>query len=271
MSACTLIDKADVTPEMLAKLKFSFDDIYSSAENIEAASLAVKDANKKDFAMIPFCHTVEAKALGGDIFPGDDTAGPRTRSYIYKNMDELKIFSFNDFKDLQNLAQACKNLKARGEIVAWMITGPISIISSLLPIEQIFKTWRKEPDKIIKAFNELKDALLDSVKLICESGCDLISYADPAGNLDILGPRNAAFISQHFTAPFLKEAIEICKQYNTILSVCPLTAEALQKSNLFDDEHREERLERDEHDGIVCSCVKLIPNFNSRAKARPLI
>ena len=269
MSACNLVDKGDVTPAMLNKLKFEFKDIYNSAENIEAAALAAKEEYKRSFAMIPFCHTVEAKALGGDIFPGDDTAGPRTRAYIYKNMDELKLFSFNDFKDLNNLAQACKDLKARGEKVAWMITGPISIISSLLPIEQIFKTWRKEPDKIIKAFNELKDALLDSVKLICEAGCDFISYADPAGNLDILGPRNGVFISQHFTAPFLKEAIEICKKYGTVLSVCPLTAEALQKSNLFDDEHRAERLAKDKNDGIVCGCVKIMPKLEG--SARPLV
>ncbi|MBQ7570603.1 MAG: hypothetical protein IJT22_06720 [Synergistaceae bacterium] len=269
MAACTFLDKGDVTPEMLSKLNFEFSEIYNSAENIEAASLAVKKANNRAFTMIPFCHTVEAKALGGDIFPGDDTAGPRTRAYIYKDMSELKIFSFNDFKDLQNLAQACKDLKAKGEKVAWMITGPISIISSLLPIEQIFKTWRKEPDKMLEALNNLQAALLDSVKLICESGCDLISYADPAGNLDILGPRNAAFISKNFTAPFLKEAIEICKKTGTILSVCPLAAEALQKSNLFDDEHRAERIERDRGDGIVCGCVKIMPNFN--ATPRPLI
>ena len=76
MSACNLVDKGDVTPAMLNKLKFEFKDIYNSAENIEAAALAAKEEYKRSFAMIPFCHTVEAKALGGDIFPGDDTAGP---------------------------------------------------------------------------------------------------------------------------------------------------------------------------------------------------
>lgn len=271
MASCTLIDKGDVTPAMLEKLGFTFGDIYSSAENIEAASLAVKDENKREFALIPFCHTVEAKALGGDIFPGDDTAGPRARGYIYKNMDELKIFNFNDFIDLKNLAAACRDLKNKGYKVAWMITGPISILSSLMPIEQIFRTWRKEPDKMSAALDELKNALLESVKLICESGCDLISYADPAGNLDILGPRNGAFMSKNFTAPFLKEALEICKNTGTILSVCPLAAESLQKSNLFDDEHRDERLERDKHDGIICGCVKIMPDFNADAKPRPLV
>ena len=255
MGSCTFLDKGDVTPDMLKGLGSTFADIYSSAANIKAAARAVKETNGRSFALIPFCHTVEAKALGGDIFPGDDTAGPRAGSYIYKTLDEVELRPITDFPDVRHLAQAGRELKAEGERVAWMITGPISTLSCLVPIEQIFKAWRKDADKMGAILDELQGVMLDWVKLICDTGADLIPYADPAGNIDILGPKNGAFMSQRFTAPFLNEAAKVCGT-RTKLSMCPLAAEALMKAKLWGGDAEGEGAVGPE---VSCGCVKMMP------------
>ena len=255
MGSCTFLDKGDVTPAMLEGLGFTFGNIYSSAENVKAAALAVKEANNRTFATVPFCHTVEAKALGGDIFPGDDTAGPRAGSYVCKGLDELKLRSMKDFPDVRHLVQACRDLKAAGEKVAWMITGPISTLSCLLPIEQIFKGWRKDADRMAEVLREYETVLLEEVELACDAGADLISYADPAGNTDILGPKNGAFMSREFTAPFLNKAMKLCEG-RTKLSMCPLAAEALVKAKLWGADATGEGAVGQE---VSCGCVKMMP------------
>ena len=50
-------------------------------------SLAKALYAERDAAVIslPFSHTVEAQALGADIQPADETAGPRAGQYVLRN------------------------------------------------------------------------------------------------------------------------------------------------------------------------------------------
>ncbi|MFR5879440.1 MAG: hypothetical protein ACLUEQ_00780 [Cloacibacillus evryensis] len=58
-----------VSPALISSLGIAPEDIYASVENITAIAAAAGKSAGRDFALLPFCHTVEAKAMGADIRP----------------------------------------------------------------------------------------------------------------------------------------------------------------------------------------------------------
>lgn len=227
LSKCEHNGKAELSQETLKSIGLNFDVLYSSAENIVAAAIAVKNKNKREYTTVPFCHTIEANALGADIFPGDDTAGPRPASYIYQNIEDVKLYPIKESALILRLAEACIELKRRRERITWMIAGPISVLSCLLPLSALFKTWRKDTDNISALFGNFSKIMLEYTEQICAAGASCVSYADPAGIPAILGEKYSTFLSENFTSPFLEKVEKICGT-NTHLIICPLTKTTLQ-------------------------------------------
>ena len=77
------------------------------------------------------------------------------------------------------------------------------------------------------------------------AGVKYISYSDPAGGRDILGPKYGKLMAEEFTLPFLKRLGE-----ETAVTVCPLTAQALFSENLLAAAKAGEKGE------IAAACVK---------------
>ena len=85
---CSPENQEMISPELIRSLGMPPAEIYASAENIVKLAKAAGEVDGRGFVLLPFCHTVEAKALGADIKPADDTAGPRpgaTRSKARKS------------------------------------------------------------------------------------------------------------------------------------------------------------------------------------------
>ena len=78
-------------------------------------------------------------------------------------------------------------------------------------------------------FANLQQMLLAYLDAACRSGVAYLSYADPAGNADILGPKFTRLLTKQFTAPFLLQAQQLIETqgYQTTLLLCPLVAGAL--------------------------------------------
>lgn len=246
--SCKFKEGGEISPQIIKNLNIEFDKIYATKENIINLSKAIKEDNNSKTFVLPFCHTIEAKSMGADIKPADDVAGPRPGSYVYKTLDDVKKISVLEDPDTQRLLSACKDLKAQGHHVSFMVTGPISILSNLMDLTIVFKTWRKQPEKIQEVFDTISDILLEFVQEISKSGADLISFADPAGNPDILGAKYNTALTDMFLFPFLKKAISACEE-NTVLCVCPLAAANLSNQGLL--------TKADENEAnIACACIK---------------
>lgn len=248
---CKFSEKGDISPKLMETLGLDFGQIYDDKTNIIRIASAIKAENKSKTIVLPFCHTVEAKAMGGDIRPGDDTAGPRPGSYVYTSLAEIKKISVLDNPDAKRLLQSCADLKEQGETVVFMITGPISILSSIMDLTVVFKAWRKNPDSLRDVFGVIEEMLLEFVKAISEAGADIISFADPAGNPDILGGKYTASLAEMFLVPFLRKAIKVCAG-TTTMCLCPLAAATLSKMSLI-------KLEASGNGQLACSCIKKMP------------
>lgn len=226
--SCQYRDSPEGISEAVAKRGTTFAAIYESAQTIADFSLEVKQAIGAKFCLLPFCHTVEAEALDGDIRLGDETTGTRGGELVYHSMEPLQKRTFNYAKGTRIIAmlEACSILKNKGERVIYSVSGPFSILSCLLDTTILFKVWRKNKPQVQSLFEHLSSELLQYIEKVCSMGVDCISYADPAGNPKILGPRYAEQAAVQFTVPFLKNVQAVCRGHANIF-ICPLTAGSL--------------------------------------------
>ena len=229
---CCQRDQYLISEEMLSSLGIKASSIYENETTIARLAQAMGETTGTGYAILPFCHTVEAKALGADILPADAAAGPRPGRYVYETLSQIPLRSFVHTPEIQHLLAACQELHRTGNKVAFQITGPISMLSCLMDLSSLFRTWRKQPDAVSAFLEQLIPLMLEYVEAICCAGADAISYADPAGTGTILGPRYTEAILQLFTLPFLQAASEYCAD-RTALMVCPLTMADLTKTSAF--------------------------------------
>ncbi|MEG3005942.1 MAG: uroporphyrinogen decarboxylase family protein [Oscillospiraceae bacterium] len=231
-SSCRF-ENSDGVMETLNSLQLTFEEMYSSSETIADFAVALKEKRGQNFCTIPFCHTIEAEALGGEIHLGDKTAGSRAGKLVYSSIEEIilhKLFEKNDGR-IYLMLKACEILKKRGETVVFTVSGPFSILCCLMDTTSFFKIWRKEPEKAQKYFDHISKEVLDFAQHICESGADYLSFADPVGTPSILGPKFSKMMAENFTVPFLKELSKQCLGKTKIL-ICPMTAASLISTNL---------------------------------------
>lgn len=221
---CKSKDATGFSQEIIDTTALSFPESYNDSMSLAALAVAVKEEKDFPFCMLPFCHTVEAEALGGKINLGNGLIGPRAKEYAITSVEDLMQTVSIDFSKgrIHQVLLACSLLKERGEKVALEICGPYTIISSLMDISLLFKAWRKKPQLADNLFAFIGDNLLRYFKAACVAAVDIISYADPAGSLNILGPKYTEKTARLFTVPFLQKARESAAG-KALIHLCPKT------------------------------------------------
>ena len=208
-----------------------FPEAYLEAEAMVNFAKVVKLHNRTAMCQLPFCHTLEAEALGGNIRLGDGITGPRTGAYRCGSLEEVIELPPLDpetegAKRIQETLKACKRLKEDGESVIFLISGPITILNGLVDADVLFRALLKKPELMERIFEKLGNDILTMMKAAEAAGADLLSYGDPAGGVNLVGPKVAARVAKTFTAPFFSRADQELKKETTVL-FCPKTAFAL--------------------------------------------
>lgn len=204
-------------------------EIYIKKEQMIKADRLEREKRQRPFCMLPFDHTLEAENMGGNIRYGNETAGPRADSPVCGSLEELFSLPRMDLESgrMAETLAACRALREQGEEVVFQMSGPYTIWNTLIELKQVFKAVRKTPEQVEKLFQKLEGELLALLLEVKKSGVRIISYADSAGGLSILGPRMLEWTTDVFTAPFLRKAEYILGQ-EMVMILCPKTACALE-------------------------------------------
>ena len=94
---CTYDNSAGINGEVTEGLGLTFPDAYLHADTMAKLSRALKEHDGAAFCELPFCHTVEAEAMGGLVNYGNDKTGPRAKEYICTKTEELLELQPIDF------------------------------------------------------------------------------------------------------------------------------------------------------------------------------
>ena len=205
-----------------------FPRAYEQREEMVKLAKCIQQRNQSCFCMLPFCHTLEAEALGGHIVLGGVQSGPRVRQFAYASLDELeKKLQFNwELPRLQETVEACRALQEEGERILFQISGPLTILGSLLPPELLYRAMRKEPQRVQALFERIGTILLQLMKQLEVEGISLFSYADPMSAVNLIGPKPVEWLCKEFTRVFLQQ-MDLQLQKETLIFLCPKTALAL--------------------------------------------
>lgn len=230
---CTYQNSVGISPKVTEGLNLQFPDAYLHAETMAVLAKNIRTVEGVDFCELPFCHTVEAEAMGGQVNLGNERTGPRAKDYICTKPEELLALPEIDYTKgrIAEVLKACRMLKKQGEHVVLMISGPFTILNVLIDPRFVFKAMRKQPEVMQQVFDKLQEELLRFTEQAVLAKVDMISYADSSGSLNIIGPGNMEYMTRHFTWPFLKRASQITRG-RTQIALCPKTAFALTGTGL---------------------------------------
>lgn len=225
---CTYDNSIGIHGKMIKDLQLKVPEAYLEASSLVLLSKALKEREDAVFCEMPFDHTVEAEALGGKINLGDEKAGPRASEYVCQSLEELLLLPNIDYSKgrIHEVLLACEKLNEQGETVVLEISGPFTILNTLIDLKYIFRGLRKTPELMKQIFEKIEEELFHYVKEAEKHGVRFISYADPAGGVGIIGPKMAEQMVELFTYDFVKRSAEITER-DTMLLLCPKTSFAL--------------------------------------------
>ncbi len=225
---CTYDNSAGISEEVTSRLNLKFPDAYLDSDSLVLISKELRIRDGAVFCEMPFDHTLEAESMGGQVNLGDGRIGPRASSYVCSSLEEVLELPEIDYTKgrMYQVLKACEKLSEQEEIVVLQVSGPFTILNTLIDLKYVFRGMRKTPELVSAIFAKLSKELLRYVKEAENYGVRFISYADSAGGVNIVGPKVAAQVAEEFTYEFLK-SLELETKKETMILLCPKTTFAL--------------------------------------------
>jgi uroporphyrinogen-III decarboxylase len=232
-SSCGHLDSGGLDPQLAAELGLSFPEMHYNAQSMSLMAVAIMKKNRIGLAMLPFCCTVKAEALGAKINLGNSTVGPRPGDFVYKSLAEFleakREIDLNAGR-LAAVLKACEITVAHGHKIAVEVNGPLTILNCLMELSQVVKVWRKDERLMGQALQNLGAQIIRYVLALKKSGVSIISYADPIAAPHIIGPKYSRSLAQSFLAVFLNQLraelhglpVHLCPNNARLLIDCDL-------------------------------------------------
>lgn len=231
---CTGNDEETIDDIIMEKMGMSYEKINSDGANIAKLSQVIKEYKEYSYCRLPFCGTVEAESFGSKVTL-DHKLGNRISEYAIDSIDsvdELRAMNLTSGRIAQML-KAVSILKEQGEYVVFDVAGPTTIGTSIMNNLLFFKGARK--NKLNQLLELIEDSTVDYILEGVKRGVDIFSYADPAGGIDIVGPKVYKDVTGQSTYNMLKKLEG--KLGSAAIHLCGKTSTSLQSAGFLESEN----------------------------------
>jgi len=201
----------------------------SDVDAMVEAAIKVHELTGFENYGVPFCMTIESEPFHVEVDLGSKLVEPRITKYnedILNNLDEIKV---KHSKRAKIVLEAISRLKNNEIPVIGNITGPMSVVTSVIEPTDYYKMMRKDKVKAMKFLEVVTDYLIKfSIEMI-ENGADLIAMSDPSATGEILGKKNF----EEFMIPMYKKISEAVheKEIKIIIHICGKSQSILESLN----------------------------------------
>ncbi len=217
-----------LTPSILEELNISNErELHYNKENIIKVALKNKESLKDSWIKLPFCNTLEGEVLGAKVLLTID--GAKIKEPCFNSINEVHN-SINMYSERLNvMLEALDSLK--DENIIYNLEGPFTILSCLLNTTTIFKSIKQQEKDFLSTLNFLEEFIVNYGTLVYNHGAKILSFGDPLGTKDIIGPKlfNSIYISSF--KRIIKGLIHNCPK--ATIHICGKLSENLLHSNVI--------------------------------------
>lgn len=224
-----------IPDRILEDLGLSYKEINNDASKIATLSKTLKAYKNSPYCELPFCHTVEAEAFGSTV-EFDHKLGNRIERYAIDDINLIEDMGNLDLSKgrIAEVLKAVDILKKDGKNVVLDITGPVTLGTTIIESNLFFRTTRKDIDKANRLLKLIENSTVYYILEAIKNGVDVISYADPAGTIDIVGPRFFKDITGKTIYNILKRVDG--KLGDSVIHLCIKTSRSLESAGLLEVE-----------------------------------
>lgn len=235
---CTHPGTEELPQGLIDALGFKFPEVHTDTREMARLALALKKDRGDCLCRLPFCMTVEAEAMGAQITLGDKRNGPRVAGYCFADIDAARGAKRIDLSEgrAKAVLDCVADLSCRGEAVGLNIHGPFTLASSLIDPRHLYKGMRQNNEAVDHLMRVIEASIVTYALEGIKRGAQLLSYADPAGAMDLIGPKLYKEVSGKITARILQKIEREAPEKSTLLHLCGKTSTALEKCGLSSSE-----------------------------------
>ncbi|MDR3088764.1 MAG: hypothetical protein LBU39_02990 [Desulfobulbaceae bacterium] len=192
-------DHEMIPAAVVAALGATFSAVHGQAETMARAAVKMAALKNEPFYRLPFCGMVEAEAFGAEIQIPEAESGPKALGYPCKKIEDLlgpppldltkgRIAEALRAVELLHEEQGSSPADTAGLIVL-NVEGPFTVLSFLIDSGALLKALMTGRAVLEKVLPLIEDGLIRYIEAGVRCGADIISYADPAVALEIVGPK----------------------------------------------------------------------------------
>ncbi|MEN6414156.1 MAG: uroporphyrinogen decarboxylase family protein [Veillonellales bacterium] len=230
---CGGINSEEIPESIIHSTGISFYKAHTDRRAMAAVAVQKKELDKDSICRVPFCVTVEAEALGAKVVVGNDSTGPRfTGGYTFTSIEQLAEIPEMDLTKgrIHEVLQSIRLLRDEGHIVALNAEGPLTILGMLLDSMVLYRGISKQKQMVKQVLQLVEDRIVKYIEAGIEHGAQIISYADPSGVSEIVGPKLYRELSGKSTCNILKRLEE--KLDGAIIHLCGKTSLSMKEAGL---------------------------------------
>lgn len=233
---CEGDDFEQIPDDILKQTGIGFPEAHQDGRCMAILAKALKHHRHDTFCRVPFCVTVEAEAMGGKIKLGDAQFGPRVASYAFEVLSDFLDSPEPDFTQgrAAEVLASIGQLYADGETVVLNVEGPFTILSALMDPKLFYKALKSDRRAADAVIQRLEDCVFDYVMAGVQKGARVISYGDPTGSMDLVGPKIYREVGGPVTCRLLKRMEQGIseKGLDVVIHLCGKTSVSLEHAGL---------------------------------------
>jgi MtaA/CmuA family methyltransferase len=203
---------------IIEEADLSCPDIHTETASMVEYARTLRARCSIDNLGVPFCMTVEAEDFGASVDLGSPLTEPRVTRYAAETLDELGALTPTPCGRHRTVLEAIEQISGGAAPVVGNLTGPISLVTSLIEPTTFYRAMVKQADKAAAVMELVTDHIIAFAMEQIDAGADVIVIADPSSAGDIMG----GWFFDRTVAPSLKKIVHAVKGRGVpaILHIC---------------------------------------------------
>ena len=177
--------------------------ILSNPKEMEESLLSWRALENRKEIVLPLVQNLEGAVLGAGVIKRENYW--TTGNYPFSTLKEIEPDQFNLMKDdrIQAVLEVIKTL--RDEPLILEVEAPFSVLAALANPMDLYLAMQKEPELLENMLDKIISEESKYIEAAIQAGCHIISLAEPAGTLDMVGEKYFKECSGKAAVMLLKE------------------------------------------------------------------